>query len=127
MYLYSFLSTEFVKYGFSLKYCSKTSEFIVLFQTTKTANSTHEFKGEAPRLNRITGDPHILQVAEGNLIGIVYGVEREQSVVHESHRPELRDAFHDRTSLFVYRPEFLLSATLYEKSIQSAPLYSQSR
>lgn len=65
--------------------------------------ATHKLKGESPRLNRVTDDPEILQVAQCLLIDIVAKVDGDLRHVHEGDRPELGDRLQGRAALLEVR------------------------
>jgi hypothetical protein len=95
LYLYSFFNTASEKKGFSLKYYPRRkkksgSKVDGLFK------GTNKFNSVTAGFDSISGDPQVLEVAEGKLVRTVLGEECKMRVVHQSHRPRKTRLFHFR-------------------------------
>lgn len=86
-YLYSFLRTLSLKNWFSLKCYIGGFSFYLTIPDNGVA--TNEFDGETPMLFGVFLHPDVLKVAEGRLISIMLRVICEETVIHESDRPEV--------------------------------------
>lgn len=73
---------------------------------------TYEFNGIASGLYWIPGHPEVFQIAQSELIRAVLNVESEQTVVHQSDRPELGNRLEDLATLLVNRDKCPLCMTL---------------
>jgi hypothetical protein len=97
-YLYSFFRTVFVKYWFSLKNCVTGQPGVL---TAFSTSQTYEFHSEASVVCGISGDPYVLEEAEGGLICAVLNVECKKVIIHECNGPEVLYLLHDGPAFLI--------------------------